>query len=241
MADPSGHADTVKHRVAIMLATGNRDKVREIRPMLEGISPMLQVWSLADLGLAPEIEETEPTLQGNARLKAAAIFRLIDERFERFIALADDTGLEVDALGGAPGVRSARFAPVPEGASPSYEQNVEHLMLSMAGTTGRTARFRTVIAMKGRLQLPDGNIMPIDDTVDGLIEGAITNERRGQGGFGYDPVFMPEGSTRTFAEMRIEEKNAISHRGRAIAAAVARIRELMARCGFETNHNANCP
>ena len=224
--------ETTPPTVAIVLATGNRDKVREIRPMLEGISPVLKVWSLADLGLSPDIDETEPTLEGNARIKAAEVFRLIEERFDWFIALADDTGLEVDALGGAPGVRSARFAPVPEGAAPSYEQNVSHLLQSLAGTAGRSARFRTVIAMKGRLPLPSAGLMPIDETVEGRIEGHITNERHGEGGFGYDPVFMPEGSSRTFAEMEIDEKNAISHRGRAVGAAVGRIREMMTRCSF---------
>ncbi|NTU67565.1 MAG: non-canonical purine NTP pyrophosphatase [Chlorobiaceae bacterium] len=241
MQAQGGDAGAVNHTVAIVLATGNRDKVREIRPMLEGLSPMLRVWSLADLGLSADIEETEPTLEGNAGLKAAEVLRLVAPRLGWFIALADDTGLEVDALGGAPGVRSARFAPVPEGTSPSYAQNVEHLLRSMAGFDDRTARFRTVMAMKGRLPLPGGGLMPIDETVDGRIEGRITSERHGEGGFGYDPVFMPEGSSRTFAEMRIEEKNAISHRGRAVSAAAARIRELMARCSFEPTPNAIRP
>ena len=220
---------TGNQRVAIVLATGNRDKVRELRPMLEGISPVLEVLSLADLGLSPGIDETEPTLEGNARLKADEAYRLVEGRFDRFIALADDTGLEVDALGGAPGVRSARYAPAPEGATPSYEENVAHLLRSMAGVDSRTARFRTVIAMKGRLA------MPVDETVDGRIEGSITTARRGERGFGYDPVFLPEGSTRTFAEMAVDEKNAISHRGRAVSAASIRIRELLEKSGLPTN------
>ena len=227
MTTPNDHTTGTPHSVAIVLATGNRDKVREIQPMLEGISPLLNVWSLADLGLSPVIEETEPTLEGNARLKAAEVFSLVEERFSWLLVLADDTGLEVDALGGAPGVRSARFAPVPEGTTPSYEQNVAHLLQSLAGMTARTARFRTVIALKGRMPRSGGGSVFIDESVDGRIEGAITSERHGDRGFGYDPVFRPEGSPKTFAEMGLENKNAISHRGRAVNAAVCRIREII--------------
>ena len=215
--------------IAVVLATGNRDKVRELQPMLEVLSPLLKLHSLADLGLSPEIDETEPTLEGNARLKAEAIFSLVEPRFDWMIVLADDTGLEVDGLNGAPGVRSARFAPVSEGSSPTYEQNVTHLLQSMAGMAGRSARFRTVIALKGRLPMPGGGTMTIDETIEGRIEGSITTERHGSGGFGYDPVFLPEGSGMTFAEMSLEEKNAISHRARAVRNAAKRIGELMSR------------
>jgi XTP/dITP diphosphohydrolase len=227
--------------IAVVLATGNRDKVRELQPMLEELSPLLKLHSLTDLGLSPEIDETEPTLEGNARLKATGIFSLVEPRFEWLIVLADDTGLEVDALDGEPGVRSARFAPVPAGSSPSYEQNVTHLLESMHGAACRSARFRTVIALKGRLPLPDGGIMSIDETVEGRIEGSITTERHGSGGFGYDPVFRPEGSDRTFAEMSLEEKNAISHRARAVRGAASRIGDIMAQTTITPTETGNLP
>jgi len=238
---PSTSTTGVRPLVAVVLATGNRDKVRELRPMLEGISPSLALYSLADLALSPDIEETESTLEGNARLKAAAVMELAGPMFEWLIVLADDTGLEVDALGGAPGVRSARFAPAPESASPSYEDNVRHLLHSMAGAAGRAARFRTVIALKGRLPSGNGGSHEIDETVEGRIDGTITPERHGAEGFGYDPVFLPDGSGKTFSEMSLPEKNSISHRGRAISKAIARIRHLMTVSGFPSISTGNRP
>jgi XTP/dITP diphosphohydrolase len=215
--------------IDIVLATGNRDKVRELQPMLDRISPLLKVWSLTDLSLCPEIEETEPTLEGNARLKVEAVFSLVESRFPWLIVLADDTGLEVDALHGAPGVRSARFAPVPGGSSPTYDQNVNHLLQLMSEVIDRSARFRTVIAMKGRLPMPEGQRADIDEIAEGIIDGTITTERHGDGGFGYDPVFMPAGMDRTFAQIGLEEKNRISHRAQAVAEATRRIRMLLDR------------
>lgn len=219
--------------ITIVLATGNKDKVRELKPVLEGLASGIHVRSLHDLGLDIDVEETEPTLEGNARLKSDAIFELVAPRLDWFIALADDTGLEVDALGGAPGVYSARFAPVPEGATRTYADNVRHLLSEMSGKSVRTARFRTVIAMKGRLPAPDGDAMVIDETTDGHIDGVITTEPQGDGGFGYDPVFAPEGMERTFAQLGIDEKNAISHRGRAVMAAAKRIGELLSQCEIQ--------
>ncbi|AOS82953.1 non-canonical purine NTP pyrophosphatase, RdgB/HAM1 family [Chlorobaculum limnaeum] len=218
--------------ITIVLATGNKDKVRELKPVLEALASGIHVRSLHDLGLDIDVEETEPTLEGNARLKAQAIFELVAPRLEWFIALADDTGLEVDALGGAPGVYSARYAPVPVGVTRTYEDNVRHLLSEMRGKNERTARFRTVIAMKGRLPALDGGAMVIDETTDGHIDGVITTEPQGDGGFGYDPVFAPEGIERTFAQLSIDEKNAISHRGRAVMAAAKRIGELLSQCGI---------
>jgi XTP/dITP diphosphohydrolase len=221
-----------KPGIAVLLATGNRDKVRELQPLLEGISPLLELHSLDDLGLSPEIDETEATLEGNARLKASAVYGLVERKFDWLLVLADDTGLEVDALGGAPGVRSARYAPMPEGLTPSYDDNVRHLLASMQGAASRSARFRTVIALRGRIPAPDGSTTAVDETVDGRIEGRIIPERQGSGGFGYDPVFLPEGSDRTFAEMSLEEKNRISHRSKAAAAASERIGRLLDRSGI---------
>jgi len=218
--------------IDIVLATGNRDKVRELKPVLEGIHPALRVRALFELGLEADVEETEATLEGNARLKAEAIFELVRSQLNYFIALADDTGLEVDALDGAPGVYSARFAPMPSGQSPTYADNVRHLLNRMSGKTDRSARFRTVIAMKGRLPAAADNDVTIEETVEGSVEGVITETAVGEGGFGYDPVFMPAGTGKTFAQLTIDEKNAISHRGRAVQAAVRRIRQLLEQCGL---------
>ena len=219
--------------IDIVLATGNRDKVRELKPVLEGIHPALRVRALFELGLEADIEETEATLEGNARLKAEAIFELVGAQLNHFIALADDTGLEVDALDGEPGVYSARFAPMPPGKSPTYADNVRHLLDRMNGKLDRSARFRTVIAMKGRLPAAAAdNDVAIEETVEGSVEGVITETAVGEGGFGYDPVFMPAGTGKTFAQLTIDEKNAISHRGRAVQAAVRRIRQLHEQCGL---------
>jgi len=219
--------------IDIVLATGNRDKVRELKPVLEGIHPALRVRALFELGLEADIEETEATLEGNARLKAEAIFELVGAQLNHFIALADDTGLEVDALDGEPGVYSARFAPMPPGKSPTYADNVRHLLDRMNGKLDRSARFRTVIAMKGRLPAAAAdNDVAIEETVEGSVEGVITETAVGEGGFGYDPVFMPAGTGKTFAQLTIDEKNAISHRGRAVQAAVRRIRQLLEQCGL---------
>ena len=223
-----------KHpEITIVLATGNKDKVRELKPVLEGLASGISVHSLHDLGLDIEVEETEPTLEGNARLKADAIFEVVAPRLDWFIALADDTGLEVTALDGAPGVYSARYAPVPEGATRTYEDNVRHLLTEMRGKSERSACFRTVIAMKGRLPVANGGAMLLDETTDGHVDGVITTEPQGDGGFGYDPVFAPEGMERTFAQLTIDEKNRISHRGRAVMAAAKRIGELLSQCGIQ--------
>jgi XTP/dITP diphosphohydrolase len=223
-----------KHpNITIVLATGNKDKVRELKPVLEGLASGIHVRSLHDLDLDIDVEETEPTLEGNAKLKADAIFELVAPRLDWFIALADDTGLEVDALDGAPGVLSARYAPMPEGATRTYADNVRHLLSEMRGKSERTARFRTVIAMKGRLPAPEGDALLFDETTDGHIDGVITTEPQGDGGFGYDPLFAPEGMERTFAQLTIDEKNRISHRGRAVLAAAQRIGEIISRCKIQ--------
>ena len=156
---------------------------------------------LDDFPQIGEIEETGTTLLENSLIKARTVHELTG-----LPALADDTGLEVDALDGAPGVYSARFA----GENPTYEDNVNKLLSKLEGvsTEKRTARFRTVIAF-------------VDDRMElfaqGIIEGLITVEPRGHGGFGYDPVFLPATEGKTFSEMSQERKNQISHRGRALA------------------------
>ena len=204
--------------ITIVLATNNRDKVREIKPLLERLAPGIRVWTLAELGAETEIEETETTLEGNAKLKAGTIFSLLSSRFSWLVSLADDTGLEVAALDGEPGVYSARFAPVPEGKVPTYEDNVSHLLARMEATDRRDAIFRTVIAMKGRIPGKSGPVV-FEKTVEGSIEGEITRERTGKNGFGYDPIFRAASARATFAQMSTEEKNRLSHRSRAVGKA----------------------
>ncbi len=213
-------------QITVVLATNNRDKVKEIKPLLEDIGPGIHVFSLNDLQVDIEIEETEETLEGNAKLKTDAVFALLSDRFDNLVTLADDTGLDVVALGGAPGVYSARYAPVPEGTSPTYDYNVNHLLREMKGIDDRQACFRTVIALKGRLE---GSSEPhtFESTVEGSVEGEITREKTGGNGFGYDPVFWVNSARSTFAQMSIEEKNRVSHRSRAVRKAVEKLRSIL--------------
>jgi XTP/dITP diphosphohydrolase len=191
-----------------ILATKNRHKLDEMRHALDGLGIGLRsAFDFADL---PEVVEDADTLEGNALKKARETFILTG-----ITSVADDTGLEVDALGGRPGVWSARYA----GEGASYAMNVDKLLGELRDVphAKRTARFRTVIAVAG----PDG-----EWTVDGVCEGEILTERIGEAGFGYDPVFKPAGHDRCFAEMTIEEKNRISHRGKALKAFRERIHHL---------------
>jgi XTP/dITP diphosphohydrolase len=187
--------------VRLVLASANPDKVAEISAILEGVELSPRPSSI------PDVVEDGETLEENARLKAAAIARAVG-----LAAVADDTGLEVDALGGAPGVRSARYA----GERASYADNVTKLLRELDAVDARLpaerrARFRTV-ALACR---PDGR----EVVAEGVVEGVIAPGPRGTDGFGYDPVFVPDdGDGRTFAEMSAAEKHAISHRGRAFRA-----------------------
>jgi len=184
----------------LVIATRNRHKLEEIHAILD--FPRLSLSSALDYPHVPDVEETADTFTGNATLKARALVEATGQW-----SLADDSGLEVDALNGAPGVYSARFA----GEPVNYAANNQKLLRLLAGRNDRTARFRTVLV----LAAPDGNTW----TVDGTCEGRIIEASRGAGGFGYDPVFVPDGETLTFAEMPAEKKNRISHRARALAAA----------------------
>ena len=182
----------------LVCASANPDKVAEIAAILDGVIELVP--RPADL---PDVVEDAPDLEGNARLKAVAVCEATE-----MPALADDTGLEVDALDGAPGVRSGRFA----GETASYDENVDKLLTALDGVPAgeRTARFRTVAIVRW----PDGREL----AVEGRVEGLITPARRGDRGFGYDPVFEPlEGDGRTFGEMTPDEKHELSHRGRAFA------------------------
>jgi XTP/dITP diphosphohydrolase len=188
---------TVPHRVVV--ASKNPDKIREVEAVL---ARMQHPWEIVRGLEWPDVEETELTLEGNAMLKAVAVSEATG-----LPALADDTGLEVDALDGAPGVHSARFA----GPEASYEANVDRLLADMERIEDRTARFRTAIAFV----VPGSAAL----VVEGVVEGTITTERRGGRGFGYDPVFAV--GDRTYGEMTDGEKNEISHRARALRALAA--------------------
>ncbi|NCY16439.1 MAG: RdgB/HAM1 family non-canonical purine NTP pyrophosphatase [Actinobacteria bacterium] len=186
----------------LVCASANPHKVAEIAAILAecGLELLPRPESV------PEVAEDADTLEGNARLKALALAAATG-----MPAVADDTGLEVDALDGAPGVRSARYA----GERAIDAENVDRLLSELAGRGAvgleRSARFRTVVV----LRWPDGH----EVIAEGTCEGMITDDRRGLGGFGYDPVFAPaDADGRTFAELSAEEKHAISHRGRALRA-----------------------
>ena len=188
----------------LLLATRNAHKTREVREILgDG-------WMVEDLSVLPdlpEVEETGETFQANADLKALAA----SPHYDGWV-LADDSGLEVDVLEGAPGVRSARFA----GDRADMAANRALLIKKMRGQVNRAARFRCMLALA-----KNGEVVR---TFSGTIEGSIVDAERGQGGFGYDPLFVPEDGTRTFAEMSAEEKHALSHRGRALRTAVEYLR-----------------
>ncbi len=178
----------------IVFASNNIYKLNEIKDILDDSFALL---SLGDIGMNEEIPENELSLEGNALSKARHIYDATG-----LTVFADDTGLEVDALGGLPGVYSARFA----GENKDFDSNIEKLLQMLGNTVNRKARFRTVIALihQGREHLFEGE-----------IKGVIIKEKRGTAGFGYDPVFVPEGRNITFAEMEAGEKNSISHRALA--------------------------
>jgi len=190
----------MSRRVALVLATGNAGKVAEFADLLAGLG--LELRSLRDFPDAPAVAEDNPSYEGNAAAKAEAI-----ARHTGLPALGDDSGLEVDALGGAPGVHSARFA----GAPADDRRNVEKLLRALAGVPAsrRTARFRCVIVAAR----PDGAKL----TVEGTCEGLIASQPAGEGGFGYDPIFVVPSLGRTFAEIAASEKHRLSHRGQACA------------------------
>jgi XTP/dITP diphosphohydrolase len=186
----------------LVLATNNRDKIREIRHLLDDLP--VTILTRDDFLEFPDIEETGTTLEENALLKATGIADFCD-----LPALADDSGLEVDALDGAPGVYSSRYA----GENVTYADNNRKLLAELDGVPDdkRSARFRCVIAIDWN----DGT----RQTVDGTAEGVITTDIADGNGFGYDPVFYHNESGKRFSEMTLDEKNAVSHRGKALARA----------------------
>jgi XTP/dITP diphosphohydrolase len=183
----------------LVFATNNPHKMEEIRHML---SPVFEILSLADIGCFEEIPEDRETLEENASQKAHYIF----DRYG-LNCFADDTGLEINALNGEPGVYSARYA----GPQRNSHDNVRLVLEKMNKINQRKARFRTVISLI---------INGVETRFEGIVNGVILREERGEGGFGYDPVFKPEESDLAFAEMSLAEKNIISHRGRAISALI---------------------
>ncbi len=193
----------------LIIATGNVHKLEEIRAILT--VPGLELVGLDAVPDAPEVEEDRDTFEGNAIKKAATL-----AEFTGKWALADDSGLEVDALDGAPGVYSARYA----GEPADYAANNAKLLSELTGVINRTARFRCVMALCS----PEGET----HTVEGRCEGYIAGGERGKSGFGYDPLFVPEDHNTTFAEMPPEVKNAISHRGRALATAAEQWSSILA-------------
>lgn len=180
---------------SLIFATNNKHKIEEVSYILHG---KYQLLSLNEIGFNEDIPETEPTLEGNASLKAWHIYN----RFKQD-CFADDTGLEVEALNGEPGVYSARYA----GEGHDFNLNVTKLLNNLEGISNRKARFRTVVSL----------ILSGKETrFEGIVNGIIIQERRGSHGFGYDPVFIPEGFNETMAEMASALKNKISHRAIAM-------------------------
>jgi XTP/dITP diphosphohydrolase len=189
----------------ICFATNNPHKIREVRALL---GPDFPLASLAETGCHEELPEEQDTLEGNSRQKAEYVFNHF-----QIACFADDTGLEVEALNGAPGVYSARYA----GAQKNPDDNIRLLLKNLQGLENRAARFRTVIT----LITPDWV-----KQFEGIVNGRIIDERRGTEGFGYDPVFMPHGFSTTLAEMPLAEKNKISHRAMALNKLVQFLKEM---------------
>lgn len=180
---------------SIVFATGNLNKISEVSQLLEG---EIEIQGLEDIGCDEVLPETSPTIAGNASEKAW----YVHDNFE-VNCFSEDTGLEVEALNGEPGVYSARYA----GPAHDDEANMSLLLANMKGEEDRRARFHTVISL-----IIDGK----EHQFEGIVEGQIIHHKKGNQGFGYDPVFMPDGYNRTFAQMSSEEKSTISHRGQAI-------------------------
>lgn len=189
----------------LVFATNNQHKLEELQAML---GDEIKLLSLKDIGCTEEIPEEQATLEGNALQKSAYIF----EKYG-LSCFADDTGLEIEALNGEPGVYSARYA----GEEKSAEANMNKVLEKLSKINMRKARFRTVISL-----IINGE----ENQFEGIVEGEIISEKRGDSGFGYDPIFKPLGFDTTFAEMNLKDKNEISHRGRAVKKLVHYLKNL---------------
>lgn len=179
----------------IIFSTNNRHKLEEVRQILR---KKYEVFGLQDIGFDGDIPETGKTLEENALIKS----RFVNEHFN-VDCFSDDTGLEIDALSGRPGVYSARYA----GEEGNAEKNIEKVLAELEGVESRAARFKTIISLI---------INKEEYFFEGIVEGRIITERKGAEGFGYDPIFVPDGYNQTFAEMADKQKNKISHRGKAV-------------------------
>ena len=182
-------------KIDLLFATSNKNKILEIKKVLP---KEFNIKSLDDIGFCEEIPENENTIEGNAIFKANYIYKKYNLN-----VFADDTGLEVDSLNGKPGVHSARYA----GISKNSTDNINKLLKKLKNKKNRKARFKTIIALILNSKI---------HTFEGVVEGNITKKPKGENGFGYDPVFIPSGYTKTFGELSIEEKNSISHRSLAM-------------------------
>jgi XTP/dITP diphosphohydrolase len=182
-------------KIDLLFATSNKNKVLEIKKVLP---KEFNIKSLDDIGFYEEVPENENTIEGNAIFKANYIYKKYNLN-----VFADDTGLEVDSLNGKPGVHSARYA----GISKNSADNINKLLKKLKNKKNRKARFKTIIALILNSKI---------HTFEGVVEGIITKKPKGENGFGYDPVFIPSGYTKTFGELSIEEKNSISHRSLAM-------------------------
>lgn len=191
--------------MTIIFATHNQHKADEIRSVLD---PSIHIITLQEAGISREIPEPYDTLEENASVKSRTIYEWTGQD-----CFSEDTGLETEALQGEPGVKSARYA----GENRSFDANIDKLLSGLEGQENRKARFRTVISL-----LIDGK----ETLFEGICNGHILRERRGKQGFGYDPVFVPEGETRSFGEMSLEEKNRYSHRKKATEKLVAFLNSL---------------
>ena len=180
----------------IIFSTNNQHKLAEVQSAL---GDKIELVTLKEVGITEDIPENGATLEDNASIKSGYVFERLG-----MDCFADDTGLEVDALGGAPGVHTARYEQIEK----DDNKNIDLLLKNLQGAESRAAQFRTVISLR---------LAEREYLFEGVVRGVITESRQGEDGFGYDPVFMPEGYDRTFAQMTMEEKNQISHRGRAVA------------------------
>jgi XTP/dITP diphosphohydrolase len=184
----------------LVFASNNKNKIKEIQAL---VSDTIQIISLEDIGCTEDIPETAETIEGNAILKA----NYVTSNYG-YDCFADDTGLEVDALNGAPGVYSARYA----GEQKDANDNMDKLLQELKDKSNRKANFKTVICL---------NLNGIQQLFTGIITGKIIDEKIGTNGFGYDPIFIAEGHQKTFAQLTLEEKAQISHRGIAVAQLIA--------------------
>ena len=189
----------------LVFASNNKNKIKEIQELLPA---SIEILSLESIGCHEEIPETANTIEGNAILKA----NYVTEKYG-YNCFADDTGLEIDALNGEPGVYSARYA----GEQKNAENNMDKVLNALNNNNNRTAQFKTVIAL---------NINGAQQLFTGIAKGQITTEKSGNQGFGYDPIFQPEGFQETFADLSLETKNKISHRGKATQLLISFLNEL---------------